>query len=80
MNDNHKTSKGSHISAGYRCDKKRHHKLSKIYEERDMWCREGSSCYSAHRSHGWEHKIYRRVLRAKLKEEVIAIIKKDTQN
>ena len=74
MNDNHKTSKGSHTPSTLKPDKELHHRPSKLYQQRDIWCREGSTMYSGHRSHGWEHKIYRRVLRAKLNEETKNII------
>lgn len=79
MNDNRKTYKGCYIPVEISREHCKH-KPSKLYQQRDMWCREGSLMYSSHRSHRFERKIYQRVLRAKLKEEVMAIIKKDTQN
>ena len=64
MNDNKKTY--------HHCHKPKN-RPSSIYGKYDIWCRE-RSIGAGHMSHGNEHKIYRRVLRAKLKEESKKII------
>jgi hypothetical protein len=67
MNDNKKTS--------YHCHAPKN-SPSSIYKKYDVFCRERS--FSAgHMSHGHEHKISRRILRAKLKEETMNIIEEE---
>ncbi len=70
MNDNKKTF--------YHCHAPKN-SPSSIYEKYDVFCRE-RTIGAGHMSHGWEHKLSRRILRAKLKEETMAIIDEATQN